>query len=295
MLTVYLDKNVLSHILTVQRTGVETNQVTTADVKKFKQAVAAGRVRNLMSVMQIQEAAYALEAPSGKVAQEELSLIRELLYQERVIKFPKDLLFDDICNYANGTGLSDPLMPNDFDLDGLFTQNGDIEERKQALADTAREAGEFLEATTAANNHDREIILAEFGNVQPKFDEFYKARIIPRLIGVVESAERHSGRDGLAMACEKRRILEMLEFRSMAIAAGASISYQYARVFGELSEKERRKKGDSPDLKHALLCSAADILVTHDGDFSFWFGRVPRRGVEVIDHLHKLLDRVYQS
>jgi hypothetical protein len=87
----------------------------------------------------------------------------------------------------------------------------------------------------------------------------------------------------------------MLEFRSLAIAEGASISYQYARGFGELSEKERRRKGDSPDLKHALLSSAADILVTHDEDFSFWFGRVPRRGVEVLDHLHKLLDLIDQS
>src|SRR5258705_11470765 len=107
MLNVYLDKNVLSHILPVQRTGVETNQVTTADVKRPKEAVAAGQIRHLMSVVQSQEAAYALKAPSQEAAKEELDLIRELLYQERVIKFPKDLLFDDIFNYANGNGHCD--------------------------------------------------------------------------------------------------------------------------------------------------------------------------------------------
>jgi hypothetical protein len=186
MLRVYLDKNVLSHILTVQRTGVETNHVTSADVKRLKEAVAAGQIRNLMSVVQVQEAAYALNAPSREVAQEELTLIRELLYQERVIKFPKDLLFEDILNYANGNGPRDPLMPNNLDLDGLFAPNGDIEERKQALADTSREAGEFLKTSTAANNHDRDIIMAEFGNTQPKFDEFYQAKIIPRLKGLIE-------------------------------------------------------------------------------------------------------------
>jgi hypothetical protein len=292
MLTVYLDKNVLSHILTVQRTGVETNRVTAGHVKKLKDAITAGRIRSLMSVMQIQEAAYALNAPSAEVAREELGLLYELLYQERVIKFPNDLLFEDIFNYANGNGPADPLMRNDFDLEGLFSVDGDIEERKQALADTTKQADDFLKVATAANDNDREIILAEFGNVQPKYDAFYKAKIIPRLKGLVESAEKHSGQNGLVVACEKRGLEGMLTFRTLAIAEGASLSYQYARVFGELSEKERRRKGDSPDLKHALLSSAADVLVTHDRDFAFWFERVHHRGVEVMNHLQKLLDRV---
>lgn len=63
-------------------------------------------------------------------------------------------------------------------------------------------------------------------------------------------------------------------------------------MFGELSEKEQRRKGDSPDLRHALLSSAGDTFVTHDRDFAFWFDRVPRRGVQVLDHLHKLLERI---
>lgn len=42
MLNVYLDKNVLSHILTVQRTGNETNQVTAGDIKKLQDAVSVG-------------------------------------------------------------------------------------------------------------------------------------------------------------------------------------------------------------------------------------------------------------
>jgi hypothetical protein len=84
----------------------------------------------------------------------------------------------------------------------------------------------------------------------------------------------------------------MLGFRVLAIAGGASLSYQYARAFREFSEKEKRRSGDPPDLKHALVSSAADLLVTHDGDFAFWFGRVPEKGVEVLEHLHKLLGRV---
>jgi hypothetical protein len=292
MLIVYLDKNVLDHVLTVRRTGVETNRVTSADVQKLQRAVGEGRIRNLMSAMQIQEAAYALNAPSEKVAQEELAWIRELLYQDEVIKFPRDLLFDDISNYAKGKGPAGALMRNTLDLDGLFSPKGDIKERKQALADTTRQAAEFLETAKKANDHDREIILRDFNNAKPEFTEFYEARIVPKLRGLVQGAERHSGQYGLLAACEKRGIEGMLEFRTLAVAAGVSLSYTYARVFGELSEKEKKRKGDPPDLAHALLSSSAQILVTHDRDFAFWFDRVPRRGVEVLDHLHKLLDRL---
>jgi hypothetical protein len=134
--------------------------------------------------------------------------------------------------------------------------------------------------------------LNEFQNTQPTFEEFYEAKIVPRLKGLVQKAEVHSGQGGLLAACETRGIREMLEFGTLAIAEGASLSYQYARVFGELSEKEQRRKGDSPDLKHGLLSSVADVLVTHDGDFAFWFDRVPHKQVQVLDHLHKLLDRI---
>lgn len=292
MTDVYLDKNVLSHILTVQHGRTETNRVTPTDVKKLLEAVADGQIRNLMSMMHIQEAAYALDAPSAETPKEELGLMRALLYQEEVIKFPKDLLFEDIVNYANGHGPAYPLMPNTLDLDGLFSRTGDIDKRKQDLADTKAQEAVFLETTTKANDNDRDIILTEFGNAPPTFEALYQAKIIPRLRGLVQSAERHSEQDGLLVACEERGIEGLLSFRTLAIAGGASLSYQYARVFGEFSEKEQRRKGDAPDLNHALLSSAADILVTHDSDFVFWFGRVPNKGVEILDHLHKLLERI---
>jgi hypothetical protein len=269
MINVYLDKNVLSHILTVQRTGKETNQVTADDINKLREAVSAGRIRNLMSVMQIQEAAYALNALSERVAEEELELIRELLYQDEMIKFPKDLLLENISNYARKEGPAESLTRNLIDLDALFSPKDDIEELGQALAETKKEEAEFVDVSNKANDNDREVILSEFQNTQPKFEEFYEAKIVPRLKALVQKAETHSGQANLLAACEERGILEMLSFGTLAIAEGASLSYQYARVFGELSEKEQRRKGDSPDLKHALLSSAADVFVTHDGDNQF--------------------------
>lgn len=292
MIDVYLDKNVLSHILTVQRGRPESDGVTPDDVVKLREAVAAGRIRNLMSVMQIQEAAFALNADSITVAEEELALIRELLYQREVIKFPKDLLLENIINYAYGAEPAYPLTPNTLDLDGLFSPTGDIDERKQDLSDTKKQEADFLDAGSQANDNERELILAEFGGVPPSFEDFYEAKIVSRLRELVESTEKHSGGTGLVAACEARGVEGMLEFQALAIAGGAALSYQYARVFREFSEKKNRRSGDPPDWSHALLSSAADLLVTHDGDLAFWFGRVPSKGVEVLDHLHRLFERL---
>lgn len=84
----------------------------------------------------------------------------------------------------------------------------------------------------------------------------------------------------------------MLAVRSVTVASGASLSYQYARIFREVSEKKDKRHGDAPDLGHALLASAADILVTHDREFASWFARIPNKGVEVLEHVHKLVERV---
>jgi hypothetical protein len=244
MITVYLDKNVLSHILTVRRTGAETAGVAQTHIDQLKAATEGERIRNMMSVMQIQEAAYALNAGSANVAKEELDLLRELLWQDKVLKFPNDLLFENIVNYANGNGPADPLMDNNIDLDGLFNSDGDIEERRQTLAQTTKEDEEFSAKARVANVNDREVILAEFGNAKPSYEEFYKTRIEERLKGLVQGAEKHYQCEGLLAACENRGFGGMLEFPTLATAAGASISYQYARVFGELSEKESKRKGD---------------------------------------------------
>ena len=85
IIDVYLDKDLLSHILTVQRTSKETNRVKRPEsLINFRKPCLPDRFANLMSVMQIQ-AADALNAPSEEIAEEELNF-RELLYQEEVIK-----------------------------------------------------------------------------------------------------------------------------------------------------------------------------------------------------------------
>lgn len=56
MLKVYLDKNVLSHVISSQRGAPETHGVTTDDLKALLNAVAEKKTTVLLSFMHIQEA-----------------------------------------------------------------------------------------------------------------------------------------------------------------------------------------------------------------------------------------------
>ena len=70
---------------------------------------------------------------------------------------------------------------------------------------------------------------------------------MPRLRGLVEGAEVYSGQKGLLTACEKCGIRENVGIQNPRHRRGSKSVYEYARMFGELSEKERKRKGDSPD------------------------------------------------
>lgn len=289
MVKVYFDKNVLSHIISAQRGVAETNRVSLDDVKSLLSAVADGKVMNLLSVMHLQEASYALRALSPSVAQDELRLLKDLMNTREIIKFPSDLLKDDITAYSEGHELSSPLIANPLNLDELFSDKGDIAERKKVLDDTDQSNANFLTSTSNAKLNDLECVLAEFGGKQPTFEEFYNKKVVERVVGLISRAEEETGRKGLLDACKSKGLEQMLQVPSVALAEGTSLSYQYARIFEEMSEKKRKRLGDPGDLNHALLASAANVLVTHDQDFVSWVDRIPHKPFKVLDHVKKLI------
>jgi len=292
MIKIYLDKNVLSHIISSQRGAAETNGVTVDDLKALLKAVAEDKITFLLSFMHLQEAAYALRASSPDVAKSELQLIRDLTDTKQVINFPRDLLINDVISYAKGEDTQSPFIPNTLDLEQLFSTTGDIEERRRLLDETDNDNANFLAVTTDAKDNDKAYALQEFDGKKPSFEEFYKKKVEERIVATVKRVEEETKSEGLLDACKEKGIGGMIDIKSIALAEGASLSYQYARVFNELSEKQKKRVGDASDLRHALLASAADILITHDKDFAFWIERIPHNGLEVLDHVHKLVERL---
>lgn len=289
---IYFDKNVLSHLISAKRGAAETNGVTKDDVKVLCEAVASGKITNVLSTMHLQEAAYALRAASPRVAAEELSLIQDLMDTTRIIKPSGDMLIDDIISYARGEALGSPLLPFTYKLEDLFSFGGDIEERMKALDDTDKQNHQFVELAEAAKDNDRAFVLQEFGGERPDFEEFFAQKIYQRIINTIDNVEKRTGSEGLVDACKSKGIEGMVRIPSLFLAEGVGLSYQYARIFDEISNKQKRRRGDPSDLKHALSASACDLLITHDSDFFFWMNRIPDKPIQLLDHVHKLIEAV---
>lgn len=289
---VYFDKNVLSHMISAQRGEKETNGVTQEDLKQLIDAVSAGKITSLLSTMHLQEAAYVLRAGSYEKAKDELKLIQDLMDTTQLIMPCGDLITADVIAYANGDGPVSPLIPLNYDLWELFRPDGDVGERKEALDKTDEQNDALLQVLADGKENDRDVILEEFGGSKPGFEEFFWKKIDERILQTTRKVEERTNSRGLVDACKERGITEMGSIPSILLAEGSSLSYQYARIFGEISEKKKKRWGDPSDLKHALSASACDILVTHDEDFAFWIGRIPNIRIEVLDHLHSLVEKL---
>jgi hypothetical protein len=61
------------------------------------------------------------------------------------------------------------------------------------------------------------------------------------------------------------------------MAVGGSISYAYSETF----EKRTPKIGDSRDLTHAVLATAADVFITHDKPLARLLSRIPKACYEI--------------
>jgi hypothetical protein len=264
--------------------------VTEDDVNALRQAVAAGRITSLLSTMHLQEAAYALRAALPNKAEDELRLIRDLMDTSQITKPCGNLLVDDVISYARGEASSSPLVPFNCNLEDLFRRDGDIDERMKALDDTDKQNRQFMELTDAFKSNDRAFVLQEFGGDKPGFEEFFSKKIHERMLGTILSVEKRTGSQGLVDACKRQGIEGMIRIQSLFLAEGVSLSYQYARIFDEISKKKKKRRGDPPDLKHALSASACDLLVTHDDDFFFWMDRIPDKRIQVVDHVHRLVE-----
>jgi hypothetical protein len=213
--------------------------------------------------MHIQEASYALRASSPTVAAEELRLIKDLRDTKQIINFPKDLLINDVISFAKGEELKSPFIANVIDLDKEFSTSDDTTERKKVLDETDDHNAKFLKETTDGKENDKAIALEEFDNKKPSFEDFYERKIEQRIFATVERVERETNSEGLVQKCKELGMRRMINIPSIALAEGASLSYQDARIFEELSEKQKKRLGDAND--RLLMCSSRMIKILRFG------------------------------
>lgn len=270
--TVYFDTNVFDHIYK----GID---VTETDGLALQSAVNGGEISILLSFLNLEEAVCGLKKsltqPIG-----ELQLILELTEKWRIVKPPNMLLGEDIRCYAQGDSLLEPFITLDSVLNASLRalanpNQKDLHELRLIVDETQKEKEKFRagmrEANAAVLPHAKEFLRNNQGR-RPAWQDYWERLAEP-------FAEGFADHQGLLDICRNRGIKGLLEMRSVQMAVGASLSLAYAETF----EKRTPKIGDSRDMLHAVLATAADAFVTHDHSLARLLARIPMNRLQVMD------------
>jgi len=220
----------------------------------------------------LEEVLSALRSRPG-LAIGELRLILDLADKQRLLKPVHLLVGDDIKSYVVTGTPSSPFI-TDPAIQSLVrslqrSSDQDIAELLSVVEATEKQKEHFSAGMRAI----RKKILPEARKLRgrhPSFKDYWK-----RLAATF--AEGFAAHVGVLGACKKRGINGLLELRSLRLAVGMNLSLAYAQTF----EGRTPKTGDSRDIHHSVLASAADKFVVHDKEFRRLLSRVPIEDFEV--------------
>lgn len=270
--TVYFDTNVFDHIYK----GID---IAESAQHLLRLAVETGRISILLSVLNFEEIMGLLEKSNAQ-AVAVLRLMAGLVEKNRIVK-PSDMfLRDDIHRYAQGNELLAPFInldpviqsnlevltnPSQKDIDELLVIVKEVKKEKENFVLTMREAN------SKVLPHAKQFLKNNYGK-PPNWKDYWESLAERFAEGFVE-------REKLLDACRNRGIKGLLALRSVRMTVGASLSLAYAETF----EKRTPKMGDSRDMQHAVLATAADAFVTHDHNLARLLARIPIERFQVLD------------
>ena len=208
-----------------------------------------------------------------------------------VLKPPNDLLAQAIRAYAEGLPEPSPMVSA---LTGLqaaallrWAANGsaDNEHIDTLIADMlakVRAAKTKFQEPMKIGEHGwkvaRRLVLRWIDPENPRFEDLWR-------LSAGYWAMEFAKKLGLADACGRRGVADLLEVRSVKVVVGAGISLAYSAVV----QGRRYQRNDAYDLWHAVSAAAADVFVTFDGPLKEALDRVPITGFSVLSSLRELL------
>lgn len=263
---VYFDTNVFDHVY--KKIGVSKPDLLVLD-----SAVKTGKISILLSIVNLEEVLCALEScPDLAIA--ELQFILRLTGRQRMLKPPHLLLRDDIKSYVLTGVSSKPFIVDSLIQSSLRALQNPSQRDMVELLSVVKATREQKEAFNAGMKEIREKILLAAKKLKglcPSFNDYWK-----KLAGKL--AESFAERVGVLDACKKQTIKGLLELRSVRLGVGMNLSLTYAQTF----EGRTPDMGDSRDIHHAILASAADEFVTEDREFARLLSRIPIKDFKVV-------------
>lgn len=272
---VYFDTSAWDHLY--KKVGISES-----DSAALVSAVKTHKMSVLPSITNLEEVVCALKScPDLAIA--ELRFILGLADSQRLLKSHDLLLSDDIKSYALTGFPSKPFLEDSVIRLVLCTlQNPTRKDRGELLSvvkATQRQKEVFTVATKEVKRKSQSEAKKLKGGCS-SFDDCWE-----RLAYKV--AEDFAECVGVLDACKKRGIESLLEVRSVRLVVGITLSLMYAQIF----EERPSDMGDSRDIHHAILASAADGFATEDKQFAKLLSRVPTEGFQVMN-LNDLLELI---
>jgi hypothetical protein len=269
MKKLYFDTNVFDHI----HKGIG---ITEAERVILRSAVHAGKISILLSYLNMEEALSALKScPDTGIA--EIRLILDLANWQRPIKKAKILLSDDMRCYAQGKVLSEPFITLSPEIESnlrelLNPNQQDVRARMLQVNREIQQQKEGFKSGMGVIRNKWLMNVKKFKGKRPSFEEFWERY-------AEDLTECFAERAGVLDACKKRSINGLLRVRSVRLCVGVNLSLIYAQHF----EGRTPDMGDSRDIHHAILASAADTFVTQDRKFAGLLTRIPIEKFEIMN------------
>lgn len=258
MITAYFDRNVFDQI-------DKGRDITSADLELIRGEVSAGRLSILVSFETVAETIMARQ----DTALRGLRLIREFTRQALPIKPHMDLLCDDIRAFAEGREQVPPFVFAKFSVDRMIDE---VENSPQGLReDIAAEKRHKVKLNGDLSPYLDEERKALGGRLPANFEKYWAERSAYHAEAFAHSA-------GYSERCRERGIDELLKVRSVRMTVGAFLSLLYSLLI----EGRVIRSGTSYDMKHAATMSAAEVVVSDDGELRRLLGRVPVPGLCVM-------------
>lgn len=266
---VYFDTNVFDHI----HKGIG---VTGDERLILRSAVDAGKISILISYLNIEEALSALKScPDTGIAG--IRLILDLADWQRPVKKANILLSDDMRYYARDEVLSEPFITLSPEMESNLREllNPNQQDIKTKMLQVIKEIQQQKEGFKSGMSAIRNKWLTDVKKLKgkrPSFKEFWERY-------AEDLTECFAERAGVLDACKKRGINGLLRVRSVRLCVGVNLSLIYAQHF----EGRTPDMGDSRDMQHAILASAADSFVTQDRKFAGLLTRIPIEKFEIMN------------
>ncbi len=267
---VYFDTNVFNYL-------IEEGLFSDDEKKILQISVKNGKISIPLSIINLEEVFLTLESHPNK-ADKLFHILSEITDCRKMVKPPEILLAEDIKSYIKNRAPSNPF----FSDSTLKINHKQLKNPKRRM-----EFNEVINKIKAEkinfkleNIAARKMVLSEAERLHPvptfgEFCELHRHLFSRDLIEKV----------GLLEESKYLNIINLLGIRSVRLFVGWCVSY----IYGQLFEKRKPDRGDSRDMKHAVLASVADIFVTYDRNLAELMKRIPIKNLEICTDIHELL------